>query len=581
MEQPLLYNDVDSDTQEVISISLSSKGGYSSSDEVTTTTCSPSSGSGNYYSPVNRADDGNHNAEFRNSGGTNHNNNSYISLGICGCTVFMILFEVFMVATFMSMIWSSVVLRTYSDSNRVYKEVTLEEYDIDSILKTFQESDVNNALWFFLCMLIYFTPIAKIVLQILALAVMYAGPPPATTVHGLNAPLLIRGVSDSSSSADDSSSSSTSSTQQQRSGLCGSSISSIAWQNRKWKLVELYVYQISPVLTKLTGAVIYAFLLLLAVTSVDFHLSDENNTTYQIRVPLEGGSFTFFLASLASISVGNLLMHQMDRILEEVRLEGGGGECGNAARQTTAGADTECPDCDDEYTENLAQEQQSPRPTSTLQQTSASPPQQSRSSGEWHVNKDVLNVLAVAAFSTGVVVWFSPVVEVKYYGPEAVLLEEQSTQYYLWNLFRYVYKSVDYRMDAVFLFACLVTEVVVLPNAVFALTLALKECQTRSTTSARIASILQYVRPFMNLESFVIGLLIFGSTVEYVFDYTFNDMYNICSVAGMKNQTMCLGMSVSFLEGTWLLVIFSLSLVTFVSLLLPVSRLSNYRNVQE
>ena len=125
MEQPLLYNDVDSDTQEVISISLSSK---ASSDEVTTTTCSPSSGSaGNYISPaiISRADDGNHyNAEFRNSGGTNNNNSkSYISLGIYGFTAFMIVFEVFMVAAFMSMIWSSVVLRTYSDSNRVYKEV--------------------------------------------------------------------------------------------------------------------------------------------------------------------------------------------------------------------------------------------------------------------------------------------------------------------------------------------------------------------------------------------------------------------------------------------------------------------------
>eukprot|EP00816_Leptocylindrus_hargravesii_P004479 CAMPEP_0196815654 /NCGR_PEP_ID=MMETSP1362-20130617/51037_1 /TAXON_ID=163516 /ORGANISM="Leptocylindrus danicus, Strain CCMP1856" /LENGTH=366 /DNA_ID=CAMNT_0042192699 /DNA_START=107 /DNA_END=1204 /DNA_ORIENTATION=- len=366
MEQPLLYNDVDSDTQEVISISLSSKGGYSSSDEVTTT-CSPSSGLSGNYSPASRADDGNHNAEFRNSGDTN--NNSYISLGICGFTAFMILFEVFMVVTFMSMIWSSVVLRTYSDGNRVYKEVTLEEYDIDAILKTFQESDANNALWFFLCMLTYFVPIAKIVLQILALAVMYAGPPPAT-MNGLSAPLLVRGVSDSSSSADDSSS--TSSAQRQRSVPC-SQTSSIGWQDRKWKLVELYVYQISPVLTKLTGAVIYAFLLLLAVTSVDFHLSDENNTTYQIRVPLEGGSFTYFLASLASVSVGNLLMHQMDRILEEVRLEGGGGGCGNATRQTAAGAGNECPDCDDEYTENLAEEQQ----------ISASMPQQSRSSGEW------------------------------------------------------------------------------------------------------------------------------------------------------------------------------------------------------
>lgn len=417
-------------------------------------------------------------------------------------------------------------------------------------------------------MLTFFTPIFKIVLQLLSLVTVYAGPP----AHRLNAPLLVRRVdadsSLSSSSFNIEDDSSASSTQQEQSvgfGLC-STRSSVDWKNLKWKLLELQVYQISPLLSKLTGALIYALLLLLAVTTIDFNLHDENNTTFKVRVPLEGGSFTFFLASLASISVGNLLMHQMDRILEEVRLERG---CGNAIHQTIAA--NECTDCD-EYTEHLAQEHPL---TSSLPQTSS----QSRSSGDWRGKSEMLNFLAVAAFTTGIMVWFSPVVEVKYYGVDAVLMDETSTQYYLWGLFRYVYNSIDYRTDAVFMFSCLAVEVVVLPNAALALALALKECRTGSTTSARVALMLQYVRPCMNLESFVIGLLIFGSTAEYVFDYTFNDMYDICKV-GELQQSTCLALSLSFMEGTWMLVIFSLSLVTFVTMVLPVPALSKYCNAQ-
>ena len=462
---------------------------------------------------------------------------SYTTSGLLGFIVLLVMTALVLSCVATVVNWFDVVLEKYVEGQSVHEEYTVWEVDLMDFLRFFYRSDCNG-FWSFLITVTGLTmPFMRFGLQLVAIALLVDI-------------LIVR---------------------RQRI-VSSDSNSVIQWASARWTIVRFQVFQLAPLCYKWTGTVLYVGAFFLAVASVDFVVDD---VTFKVKIPFGAGGVLFYIAQFLSQIVNLLMMYKLNHTINTENaqyqpLDSENYEDVNVRDKQDNNDKTEIIDDEDEFFEfHDSRECVEVHPVESL----------AISHRDTLSNKTrmVASFLAALSLITGTIVWFIPLVSIDYDGLEANFMEgDLSEDYTIWALYWEAYKAVDSDMTAIAILGLFVIETIVLPVIALALSLALLESESRIgfTSRKNIALMLHNIRPFMNLESLVTAVILFGASIEQVAEYVFND-FEFCQQLGEKGAS-CLSINCKFLAGTWILLIYLLALTGFNILVLPVPKLKAF-----
>ena len=470
---------------------------------------------------------------------------SYMASGLLGLLLFLIMSELVLSCVATVVNWFDVVLETHVEGENVYKETTLLTVNLMDFLRFFYNSDCHIFWSIFVTFVALTSPFMRVALQCISLCII------------VDILLFAR----------------------QNSGSISDSFKN--WANMRWSIVGFQLFHLAPHFYKYTGTAIYLGAFFIAITSIDLLINDVK---ISIKLPFGVGGILFYIAQLCSQITNALAMYKLEKMIQDKnhqhqKLEINDNENSDSISEEnkTEVGENEVYADEDEFVEFHDPHENAVTEAEEIQVLVVDNHRPVLSDN----TRKIASFLAALSLVTGTVVWFLPVMSIEYYGLESNFLEEGdlSKKYTIWDLFWEAYKAIDGDMIAVGILGLFVIETIVLPAIALALSLALLESRSRTGSSKwrNIALILQYIRPFMNLESLIAAVITFGGSIETLAEYLFND-FDICQEIEVKSDTSCLSINCKFLAGTWVLLTYQLALMAFIILILPVPTLAGVKN---
>lgn len=474
------------------------------------------------------------------------NSLSYLMTGYL-CVITVLLLAQFVLATVSTTIdWFKVVLRVYtSDNSSSHREIVLMEDRMMDFLRYWYNSDAGN-FWSFLMTVFTLTiPFMRVSLQcctvIIILQIVLFGDSYLPSNYGR--------INNAGGDGSDGNANS-----------CSGSW--WAWSNIRWSILRGQAFFVSPLFGKTTGTSIYVGAFVLVVATVELKTSD--GSVFKVAIPFEEGGMLFYASQLCSQLAAVFLMLKLEKIFS-VRSK----SSRSSNDELKVIGEDEFIEYHDEAT-CVTEEVASQDENRGGEKEEYFHTLDGKYKEQGKLYRNITNLLAVISFVTGVMVWFFPLMKIEYSGLEASFFDEDdiSEEYTFWSIIYESYKAIDDEMNAGALFALFLFEAVILPPVVLGLSLALHETRHSSETRELLVRTILYLRVFMNIESFYAGVIIFVASIEPVANYLFND-FDLCEELNEKSDENCLLLNCKIMAGTWILTAYTLSLVAFNAIVVP------------